>query len=236
MADQARLNQLESTVTQAISSLVQIIDSRTTEAVDQILDSISGGFASRTTVFAALQNTTPTVVEIAAAIESAVEDYVSLFAEEGFDSAEPPNTQELVAVIEAELAQESRSFAAELAAIVVLASITSQPVTNPRRDVRSRRSAYLRRIAVIASNSTQNMISGVAALAGTAAGVKRYRYSGGTISSSRPFCIKHNGKTYTGAQMQQIWRGTWAGKSGSNPQVNRGGYNCRHFWVPVRDE
>jgi hypothetical protein len=66
-------------------------------------------------------------------------------------------------------------------------------------------------------------------------GYNRFRYAGGVVRNSRDFCINHVGKTYTQAEIRNIWRNqSWSGKRPGDPFVVRGGYNCRHFWVPVK--
>jgi hypothetical protein len=66
------------------------------------------------------------------------------------------------------------------------------------------------------------------------AGVERFVYRGGLVAGSREFCRSHNNKTYTEAEIRQIWsRQTWGGKRPGDPFVTRGGYNCRHYWVPA---
>lgn len=68
------------------------------------------------------------------------------------------------------------------------------------------------------------------------AGVQRWRYAGGVISETRPWCEEHTGQTYTTEEIEDLWTSSWAGKESGDPFVVRGGYNCRHFWVPVEDE
>mgnify|MGYP003327059173 FL=1 len=67
-------------------------------------------------------------------------------------------------------------------------------------------------------------------------GVKRYRYEGGIVRSSRDWCQEHQGQTYTEDEIYDIWNSSWPGKEPGDPFVVRGGYNCRHFWVPIEDE
>ena len=69
------------------------------------------------------------------------------------------------------------------------------------------------------------------------AGIEKFKYVGGTIATTRDFCRSHNGKIYTTAEINRIWRSqTWGGKAPGNPFVVRGGYNCRHMFVPVKEE
>lgn len=70
---------------------------------------------------------------------------------------------------------------------------------------------------------------------GAIIGSPRYRYTGGLIATSRPFCTRHNGKVYTDQEIQTLWRGTWEGKAAGDPFLVRGGYNCRHFFILERN-
>lgn len=67
-------------------------------------------------------------------------------------------------------------------------------------------------------------------------GAEKFIYIGSNDSVTRGFCRKHVNKVYTIDEMKEIWQGEWAGKSGSNPFINKGGYNCRHRWRPVTFE
>lgn len=66
------------------------------------------------------------------------------------------------------------------------------------------------------------------------AGLKRFRYSGSVVGTSRDFCAIHAGKTYTEAEIRRIWASeSWSGKRAGDPFVVRGGHGCRHFFIPV---
>ena len=68
---------------------------------------------------------------------------------------------------------------------------------------------------------------------GVEAGAKEWKYVGRLITTTRPFCRKHEGKTYTSEEIARIWKGSWAGKQSGNPFIVRGGYNCGHQFRPV---
>jgi hypothetical protein len=55
------------------------------------------------------------------------------------------------------------------------------------------------------------------------------------IKESRAWCRRHAGKVYTEEEIAKLDKQTWDGKSGPW-RTHRGGYNCRHFWVPTRPE
>ena len=66
-------------------------------------------------------------------------------------------------------------------------------------------------------------------------GLTSFVYYGDLIESSRKWCRRHAGKVFTEAEIAKLDKQTWAGKSGPW-RTHRGGYRCRHGWVPVRAE
>jgi hypothetical protein len=68
------------------------------------------------------------------------------------------------------------------------------------------------------------------------AGLKKFKYTGTLVRDSRDHCKKHLNKTYTEARIREIWAGQWTGKSEGDPFTVRGGYRCRHTWLPVADD
>ena len=67
-------------------------------------------------------------------------------------------------------------------------------------------------------------------------GLTSYVYFGSVIRDSRDFCVEHANKVFTEEEARQLWQNDWQGKSGSDPFIDRGGYNCRHHWQPVDPE
>jgi hypothetical protein len=64
-------------------------------------------------------------------------------------------------------------------------------------------------------------------------GINNFVYYGSAKNTTRDFCRERIGKTFSRDEIDS-WNGlTWSGKSGP-PITNRGGYNCRHSWVPVK--
>lgn len=67
-------------------------------------------------------------------------------------------------------------------------------------------------------------------------GVENFEYVGGVMATSRPFCVSMVGSIMNAEDIQNLWDGSsWAGKEPGDPFVVRGGYNCRHYWVPVEE-
>lgn len=64
----------------------------------------------------------------------------------------------------------------------------------------------------------------------------RFKYAGSLIKDSRDFCSNRVGKIYTREEIDS-WRDVkWQGKKAGDPFVVRGGWNCRHRWLPVFEE
>lgn len=65
-------------------------------------------------------------------------------------------------------------------------------------------------------------------------GLNHFTYTGTLVRDSRDFCVSMLGKTLTEDQIRQIWNNrSWAGKSNGDPFIVRGGYRCRHTWIPT---
>lgn len=71
---------------------------------------------------------------------------------------------------------------------------------------------------------------------GKQSGATKWKYVGRIIETTRPFCRKHEGQTFTEEEIANLWEGSWAGKASGDPFIVRGGYNCGHQFRPVFDE
>jgi len=67
-------------------------------------------------------------------------------------------------------------------------------------------------------------------------GLTSYVYYGSIIRDSRDFCVEHANQIFTEEEARALWQQDWQGKSGSDPFLDRGGYNCRHHWQPVNPD
>jgi hypothetical protein len=65
--------------------------------------------------------------------------------------------------------------------------------------------------------------------------LENFLYMGDVIKDSRPFCIERAGYVYSREQIESWDDEDWKGKAGP-AMIYRGGYNCRHHWVPVDPE
>ena len=65
-------------------------------------------------------------------------------------------------------------------------------------------------------------------------GLNHFRYTGTLVRDSRPFCRNMLNKTLTEKEIRNIWNNQgWGGKSPGDPFIVRGGYRCRHTWIPT---
>ena len=64
-------------------------------------------------------------------------------------------------------------------------------------------------------------------------GLNSFIYYGSVIRDSRDFCVEHVNQVFTEEEARTLWQTDWQGKSGSDPFLDRGGYNCRHHWQPI---
>jgi hypothetical protein len=65
------------------------------------------------------------------------------------------------------------------------------------------------------------------------ADIKKWKYVGPSDDKTRSWCSNHLGNEYTKSELMSEWQSSWSGKSGSDPFLDRGGYNCRHHLEPV---
>jgi len=66
--------------------------------------------------------------------------------------------------------------------------------------------------------------------------IERWEYYGDSITDTRQWCKDHVGRIMTTQEVRDEWASaSWQGKSAGDPFIVRGGYNCRHHFVPVVD-
>lgn len=69
------------------------------------------------------------------------------------------------------------------------------------------------------------------------ADLTHYRYTGTLVRDSRPFCKSMLNRVLTEQEIRDIWNTqSWVGKSTGDPFIVRGGYRCRHTWIPTDPE
>lgn len=66
------------------------------------------------------------------------------------------------------------------------------------------------------------------------AGLTHYEYFGSLVRDSRDWCVGLAGKVLSQDEIREKWaNSSWQGKAPGDPFVVRGGYNCRHHFMPV---
>ena len=99
---------------------------------------------------------------------------------------------------------------------------------------RDRLGNNMRRYATqMANDSLAQYSASITKATANEAGITKFKYYGDVIRDSRQFCRDHVGKTFTEEEIDKIWQGSWAGKAPGDPFIVRGGYNCRHHWLPI---
>lgn len=63
--------------------------------------------------------------------------------------------------------------------------------------------------------------------------IKKFKYAGSLIKDSRKWCVDHVGQILTMEEIQKWEDKKWKGKKSGDPFVVRGGWRCRHRWIPV---
>lgn len=138
---------------------------------------------------------------------------------------------EVVALLQNELDNERQTFIETL----VLAGIVGATLVPILTQLRMSITKTINRLRQAFDFAVRNFDGAFTLLKATLAGIDTFKYVGGTIPTSRQFCINHNGKTMTKREIERVWRSqSWGGKAPGNPFVVRGGYNCRHFFIPVK--
>ena len=133
-----------------------------------------------------------------------------------------------------QLAQEQNT----ITNAVMLAVATGILTAATLRSLRGTRIAIVKRITQTVENTARQFDGALTVLRGRNAGKEiRYRYAGGIIAESRDFCRQMDGRVLTETEIRRIWSSqTWGGKRPGDPFVTRGGYNCRHSFVPVAED
>ena len=111
--------------------------------------------------------------------------------------------------------------------------IAFQGILSGHKDARGRPMSMYANL--YANDAIMNFHNSVRMKKAEDAGISLFLYYGNLIATSRDFCIRRVKKVFS-KEVIDSWDETpWTGKSGP-AYTNRGGYNCRHSWVPVKRE
>jgi hypothetical protein len=141
---------------------------------------------------------------------------------------------EALASMNAALDEEQNNIIGVIATSALVGAVGAQTL----RALRGSKTAIINRLKIAFGSNIRSVDGAYTLLKSLATGQKiKYRYVGGVIAESRPFCKTHNGTVMTEREIRRIWNNqTWQGKKPGDPFVVRGGYNCRHMFVPVRED
>ena len=141
---------------------------------------------------------------------------------------------EVVEIVNTQIQEEQTAIISQAVLGAVAGGLTAAVLS----ELRSLIPKITRRIQLVTETAVRQF-EGAVTLVRTQANDTpvRYRYVGGVIAESREFCRQMNGRVLTEEEIRSIWSSQeWAGKRPGDPFVVRGGYNCRHSWVPVADD
>lgn len=146
----------------------------------------------------------------------------------------PNLEQEVLAQLNSSLDQEQNTIINTVMAAAIAGGITAVTI----RELRSSREAIVKRMSTAFGTASRNFDGAVTLLRGRNSEKDlMYRYAGGVIAESRDFCRQLNGMILKESEIRDIWNNQeWQGKRPGDPFVVRGGYNCRHTFVPEEGE
>lgn len=168
-------------------------------------------------------------------INSVITDAVEMNSDTLPDAVEPDVQTEIQRLQSEAEAQVAAQIDAEQNRIIeaVMLALIAGGVAAAVSQLRLETPAFIRRLRLSFDTAVRSVDGAVTVLRGRKREV-RYRYSGGVVAESRDFCRQMNGRTLTETEIRRIWSTQdWAGKRVGDPYVVRGGYNCRHQFIPV---
>jgi|GEM_PF-1756940 len=86
-----------------------------------------------------------------------------------------------------------------------------------------------------ANDSIMNFHQAVSNDKARSSDLRSFLYYGNIMKTSRPFCIDRAGKVFSRQKIDGWNDMPWKGKRGP-AFIYRGGWNCRHHWMPIKPE
>jgi hypothetical protein len=123
----------------------------------------------------------------------------------------------------------------QITSAIVMGAVAGGVAANTINDLRTATQSRQRTITNTFNNAVRNFDGAVSRV--RADQEQRYEYVGGVIAESRDFCRSLDGARMTESEIRDTWASEdWQGKEPGDPFVVRGGYNCRHMWVPIEED
>jgi hypothetical protein len=222
----------------AIARFVTAFGRGLTPLINTVIDGISGlgNTASRTAILALFAPIRTYITETFSQLNTIVNSNQRLLSTEiGNTAVTEVNqlAQEAQASVIAQLDGEQQ----RVIQAVTIAAIAGLAISPLLSQIRTILSGSIKRLRSAFDFIVRSFDGALTLIRSRNADVEKFKYVGGVIDTSRDFCVTHNNKIYTRAEINRIWSSSsWGGKAPGNPFVVRGGYNCRHMFVPVKEE
>ena len=154
---------------------------------------------------------------------------------ETVNAVQQNNIQRLSGEVEASVNAVLDQTENSVISAIVMGAVAGSVLADVIGELRTASESRQRTIVNTFSNSMRNFDGALAFVRSPAE--QRYRYVGGVIAESRDFCVRMDGAEMTEQEIRDTWNSEdWQGKEPGDPFVVRGGYNCRHMWVPIEEE
>lgn len=232
MVTQAQVDSHDRTVDRAVAAVAALVEGWWQDVENRLLDLMDSNpnpALLRTAAVAQLD--TPA---IGRALLSVLEDQQGMLGYAPTPADTAAGTPLARTGAEGIVAENNRALETVIASLTVLL-LSGTDSRTLRKTTRAQVGKLKSRLAASVGDAVYTTDSAYAIFLMRQRGVDRFTYMGGTTATSRDFCVKHNNKTYTEREIRTIWRNnSWGGKKPGDPFVTRGGWNCRHYWVPAQ--
>ena len=237
MADEAGIRKHERQLARVIRQFESQLQTLITTAQDTV------GALGITATREQVRNAYQPVRDLAQSTRQQLDTILASNLEINSDVLTPQTSQELIGAVEQLKTQTIDKIVTQIDAeqnsvidAVVLAGIAGATATDLVSQTKRLMRAGAARINTQLATSVLQFDTVVTRIRATEQNVKRFRYVGGIVDKTRPFCASIDGGVFTVDEIQSMWREEWSGKAPGDPFVVRGGYNCRHFWIPVESD
>lgn len=222
MTTERRITQHDQIVDSTVVGIQRIIRDYWRGIEDQLLDADP---LTNLQLSSIINNTPLNTSLIQQNLQNSLEDTPEMLEVEALNSAP------YVAQGVAEITSENTAVGAVILGALGLALLSSGSI--PKNRIRETVRSNTPRVERTILNTVVHTDSAYGFAVMRDAGVKKFTYAGGIAPNTREFCRSQEGKTYTEREIRRIWSSqSWGGKAPGDPFVTRGGYNCRHYWVP----
>jgi hypothetical protein len=234
MITQAQINAHE----RVIAAFVTQFSRGLTPLINSVIDGVSGlgNTASRTAILALFTPIRNYIAETFSQLAKIINSNQQLNSN-AIGSSTVPEASQLAGEAQASVIAQLDSEQQRVIQTVTMAAIAGLAIAPLLAQLRPILKGSIKRLVSGFDFILRSFDGALTLIRSRNAGVEKFKYVGGVIDTSRDFCVKHNNKIYTRAEINRIWgSSTWGGRAPGNPFVVRGGYNCRHMFVPVREE